>query len=229
MRIYATVAVVGLLLVANSCADAPTKPQPDASFPDQAPLTQRAPGGPARAGALTNVPVTMPVRLPASSAVGTFVGRFSATHVEVVTDPVTGKRTAAVTGVLTGVANVAGRLIRIPEDLPSGMTELVVTGTLSREEGNAKASILRPTQASCDILFLDLGPIHLDLLGLVLDVSQIIIDLNAQTGAGNLLGNLLCGLLGLLDLPGLLAAISQLLDLINSILNAGGGAGMPVA
>ena len=44
----------------------------------------------------------------------------------------------------------------------------------------------------CPILNLDLGPIHLNLLGLILDVSEITITLTAQPGT--LLGGLLCGL-----------------------------------
>ncbi len=68
-------------------------------------------------------------------------------------------------------------------------------------------------QGSCDILFLDLGPINLDLLGLVLNVSQIVIDLDAQTGPGNLLGNLLCAVAGLLD------PSSALADFLDELLN----------
>lgn len=51
----------------------------------------------------------------------------------------------------------------------------------------------------CQILFLDIGPIFLDLLGLQLDISPIQIDLTAVRGPGNLLDNLLCGLVGILD------------------------------
>ncbi len=82
--------------------------------------------------------------------------------------------------------------------------------------------------ASCDVLFLDLGPISLDLLGLTVDLSQVVLDVNAVTGPGNLLGNLLCALLGLLDVTALLTAITQLLETINAILaglNPGGVTG----
>lgn len=67
---------------------------------------------------------------------------------------------------------------------------------------------------SCDILFLDLGPLHLDLLGLTLDLSQITLDVNAVPGAGNLLGNLLCAITGLLDGSG---NTNQIADLLNQI------------
>jgi hypothetical protein len=68
----------------------------------------------------------------------------------------------------------------------------------------------------CDILALDLGPLHLDLLGLVVDLNEVILTITGQTGAGNLLGNLLCGIFGLLDTPGTLGVIT---DLLNSILD----------
>jgi hypothetical protein len=65
---------------------------------------------------------------------------------------------------------------------------------------------------SCDILHLDIGPISLDLLGLEIDLSRIVLDITAQSGAGNLLGNLLCAVAGLLDNP------SALAKLLNDIL-----------
>ena len=71
------------------------------------------------------------------------------------------------------------------------------------------------TQATCDILHLDLGPLSLDLLGLQIDLSRIVLDITAQAGAGNLLGNLLCAVAGLLDSPG---GLARLLDQILGIL-----------
>ncbi|HET9344730.1 MAG TPA: hypothetical protein VFO05_03430 [Candidatus Limnocylindrales bacterium] len=77
-------------------------------------------------------------------------------------------------------------------------------------------------QARCDILLLDLGPLHLDVLGLVVDLSEINLDIHAVPGAGNLLGNLLCAVAGLLDGPlggGLGGLLDRLLDAINDLLN----------
>ena len=54
-------------------------------------------------------------------------------------------------------------------------------------------------QQQCQILFLDLPPIFLDVLGLQVDLSAIQLDITAVTGPGNLLGNLLCELVGILD------------------------------
>lgn len=42
-------------------------------------------------------------------------------------------------------------------------------------------------------------PIFLDLLGLELETDTIELDLTAVAGAGNLLGDLLCAVAGLLD------------------------------
>lgn len=55
-----------------------------------------------------------------------------------------------------------------------------------------------PADADCPILNLELGPIHLDLLGLVVDTSQICLDITAHQGEG-LLGDLLCGVSNLLN------------------------------
>jgi hypothetical protein len=81
--------------------------------------------------------------------------------------------------------------------------------------------------ASCGILLLDLGPLHLDLLGLVVDLNEVVLDITGQTGSGNLLGNLLCALTGLLDIPGAIAGIINLIDSINQLLGTIGGLATP--
>jgi len=52
---------------------------------------------------------------------------------------------------------------------------------------------------TCPILDLDLAPIHLNLLGLVVHTSPICLDINGDSGNGNLLGNLLCDIANLLN------------------------------
>lgn len=51
----------------------------------------------------------------------------------------------------------------------------------------------------CPVLNLELGPLELDLLGLEVFLSEIQLDVTAVAGEGNLLGNLLCAVAGLLD------------------------------
>jgi hypothetical protein len=72
--------------------------------------------------------------------------------------------------------------------------------------------------ATCDILNLVLGPLSLDLLGLQVDLNRVVLNIVAATGAGNLLGNLLCAVAGLLDGGGLLTQVSQILNSILGIL-----------
>ena len=96
----------------------------------------------------------------------------------------------------------------------------LLTGTLTTAAG-ATTTIARNvvlpvqvTQATCDILHLDIGPIALDLLGLRIDLSRIVLDIVAESGPGNLLGNLLCAVANLLNNP------SGLANLLNRILDA---------
>jgi len=76
---------------------------------------------------------------------------------------------------------------------------------------------------ACDVLNLVLGPLHLDLLGLVVDLNKVVLNIVAQSGAGQLLGNLLCAVAGLLDggLGGLLGRITNLLNRILGQLGMG--------
>ena len=82
-------------------------------------------------------------------------------------------------------------------------------------------------QQVCPILDLDIGPIHLNVLGLVIDLSAIHLDITAVSEVSALLGYLLCELVGLLDgialgdlLAGILQQILDLIEQINDILAA---------
>jgi hypothetical protein len=95
--------------------------------------------------------------------------------------------------------------------------QLVATGLLSGVVTNAagaSTSVVRTItlpaavgETTCGILHLDLGPLNLDLLGLRVDLSRVVLDITAESGAGNLLGNLLCGVANLLNDPGGLATL----------------------
>jgi hypothetical protein len=58
---------------------------------------------------------------------------------------------------------------------------------------------LPPIPGACEILNLVLGPIRIDLLGLVIRTNRINLRIDAVPGEGNLLGNLLCAITGILD------------------------------
>ena len=65
--------------------------------------------------------------------------------------------------------------------------------------------------ATCDILNLVLGPLDLNLLGLQVDLNQVILNIVPESGAGNLLGNLLCAVTNLPNGPSPLAGLTNLL------------------
>lgn len=88
-------------------------------------------------------------------------------------------------------------------------------------------AMTQPT--TCPILHLDLGPLNLNLLGLTVHLDEVVLDIVAVPGPGNLLGNLLCAIAGLLDgvdLGGILGNLLQnLIDaLIRLLEGLGGGA-----
>jgi hypothetical protein len=78
-----------------------------------------------------------------------------------------------------------------------------------------------PTPGSCEILTLDLGPLDLNLLGLRVALDEVHLLIEAIPGAGELLGNLLCAVAGLLDggfPPGVLGQIAGILNQIIQII-----------
>ena len=80
-----------------------------------------------------------------------------------------------------------------------------------------------PAGNACSILSLDLGPINLNVLGLVIRTNQIQLRIDAVQGPGNLLGNLLCGITGLLNpatggTPVANTPLGQLTQILNALL-----------
>jgi hypothetical protein len=70
----------------------------------------------------------------------------------------------------------------------------------------------------CSILHLELGPLDLNLLGLRVQLNRVVLDVTAVPGPGNLLGNLLCALTGILDPGGLSGALDDLATALNAVL-----------
>ena len=124
--------------------------------------------------------------------------------------------TMYVKGFLRGVIADAG-----PNTRFSGVQNIPIkkiNGT-SLTDARAASSV-----AACDVLNLVLGPLDLDLLGLQISLNRVVLDIVAVAGAGNLLGNLLCAVVGLLDggpLAGLLGQLQTLLNQILGLLNLG--------
>jgi hypothetical protein len=111
---------------------------------------------------------------------------------------------------LTFAGNITGTVTDLAGDSQDVDQAFESTGDVARQG------------RSCQILALDLGPLDLDLLGLVVNLSDVQLDITAVPGAGNLLGNLLCAVAGLLDGPllgGVLDTVDRLLDRITGILD----------
>lgn len=131
------------------------------------------------------------------------------------------QRFAAQDGKLVGI----GTLVAAVTD-STGTRNIVVGGVVMPVEAStvpAAGAQAVQAQAVCDILHLVLGPLHLDLLGLVIDLNQVVLDITAESGAGNLLGNLLCAIVGLLDPAPTGGALQAIANLLNQILQILGG------
>lgn len=149
-----------------------------------------------------------------------------------VTLPVTGTFTDASGGTGSFVGSLALTEFAADGDVVSAVGDL--TGTLTDSTGAEVGTVNQPvaapvdqvgTLATCEVLNLVLGPLDLDLLGLVVHLDRVVLDITAESGPGNLLGNLLCAVAGLLDGPGagLGAILSNLLNQILALLGSLGG------
>ena len=105
----------------------------------------------------------------------------------------------------------AGRAVSIttaPLCIPAGTGRSASGTPVGRTAAAAAAA------ATCNVLHLVLGPLDLNLLGLVVHLNQVVLDITAVSGPGNLLGNLLCGVAHLLDsngTPGLVNNLGRIL------------------
>lgn len=146
-----------------------------------------------------------------------------------------------ITGVAQGVGNFAGTFAISRFAIQDGVLVAIgqlrgsVTSTTTSVVRNVMTTVALPVAngsgsggadaaascdsaaeavAACDILNLILGPLHLDLLGLVIDLNQVVLEITGTTGAGDLLGNLLCAITGLLDAGSI---GTQLVNLLNQL------------
>lgn len=157
-----------------------------------APSSAAAPAAPpaaSQAAQLASATSTINQVIP---GVGTFVGSFAPTGFT------NQNGQLAVTGLVTGtLTTLTGATVPVSQTVTTTVQSAAANGT-------------------CKILNLVLGPLHLDLLGLNVDLNQVVLNITAQSGAGNLLGNLLCSVAGLLDgngINGLAALLNRLLGL----------------
>jgi hypothetical protein len=133
----------------------------------------------------TSSPITIPIST--SNATGSFVGSLNITQFVNQNGVVSavGTLTGTVTNALTGVTQTITQDVVLP---------------------------LLQASGSCTILHLELGPLDLNLLGVMVHLDKVVLDVSAQSGPGNLLGNLLCGVSHLLDSNGAATALANLLN-----------------
>jgi hypothetical protein len=114
--------------------------------------------------------------------------------------------------ILQGVATVTGVAVQNGQLVAEGTYTGLVNGVQQTAIPFTSSIDLAQAEASCEILDLVLGPLHLDLLGLVVDLDQVHLNITAVPGPGNLLGNLLCAVAGLLDNNGPLQGVTGLVN-----------------
>ncbi|HET9743477.1 MAG TPA: hypothetical protein VFQ00_12065 [Terriglobales bacterium] len=148
--------------------------------------------------------------------------------------PVTGTFTAPTSGPLSSLSSLGSGTMTgtfninhfAVQNNASGTPQLVALGnlvaTLTNAAGQVQTVVLNNVAApvdpsgTCPVLSLTLGPLHLNLLGLVVDIpNPINLNIVAQSGPGNLLGNLLCDVTNLLNGGG---PLSQVANLLNQVL-----------
>ncbi|MEW1806674.1 ABC transporter substrate-binding protein [Pseudarthrobacter sp. NPDC080039] len=164
------------------------------------PATAAAPAAPSTATQSTRVANVTGTINQTIDGVGTFVGSFTPSGFSTQNGQLT------VTGLVQGTFT----------DLNGVATPVSQTLTTTAAAAPSTAAALA-SGGSCDVLNLVLGPLHLNLLGLNVDLNQVVLNITSQTGAGNLVGNLLCAVTGLLDggngLSGLTNLLNRLLGL----------------
>jgi len=128
------------------------------------------------------------------------------------------KRFAAINGAVQAIGTVtAAGTTTADGTTRTAMSTL--SAPVSLTTSSTQQAIAAADPASCPILHLAIGAIDLNLLGLVVTTNPIVLDIVAVPGPGNLLGNLLCTIAGLLNPGGGIAgALNQIVGLLNQIL-----------
>ena len=108
--------------------------------------------------------------------------------------------------------------------LANGVLSGTVTDSSGATVGTVNRTVSMPVAvaaATCQVLNLVLGPLHLNLLGLVIDLNQVHLVITAVQAPGNLLGNLLCAIVHLLDGNPTATGLAALLNAILALLGQG--------
>lgn len=140
--------------------------------------------------------------------------------------PTTG--TATLTGVDSTLGTITGTVTNLRAVYDAASNTTTITGTFTTQlidpltgilttVTDTFSTLLQGADGSCQILHLELGPLDLDLLGLQVHLDQVVLDITAQSGSGQLLGNLLCAVAHLLDSGPFSSILADLTDLLTQI------------
>lgn len=132
--------------------------------------------------------------------------------------PVTG--TSATGGTFTGALSITRFAVQNGQLVANGLLSGTLTdalGTIIGTVTNIPVTLPVAASGTCQILNLTLGPLDLNLLGLTVHLNQVVLNITAQQGPGNLLGNLLCAVANLLNNPGS-GVLNGVANLLNQIL-----------
>ena len=153
--------------------------------------------------AITPTALAAPTNAPATHLTATVSGTATTPSGATLTGSLSNIVFKNVNGVLTLTGNLTG-------------TVKSATGQVLKTFSNVPISVpVTSTSTTCPILHLTLGPLSLSLLGLNVYLSQVVLDITAQSGPGNLLGNLLCSVAHLLDSN---ASVNGLVNALNNLL-----------
>ena len=187
-----------------------------------------------------SVPISGTFTDPAGG-IGRFSGTFTITRFAAVNDSI--HAVGGITGTLTdsqgNVIATGFQTVSVPVTASSGpaaatanasqtpaerpVTFMKTSFDSSQPASFAHAARTAPApQLVCQILRLSIGAIDLNLLGLTVHLNPVLLIINAVPGPGNLLGNLLCAIVNLLNGGG---PLSQLVALLNQLLALLGGLG----
>ena len=176
-----------------------------------------------------------------AGGIGRFSGTFTITRFAVVNDSI--HAVGGITGTLTDsqghVIATGFQSVSVPITASSG--PIAATTDASQAPAARPAMFMKTSfdssqpalfsraartvpapQLSCQILRLSIGAIDLNLLGLTVHLNPVLLVINAVPGPGNLLGNLLCAIVNMLNGGGPLV---QVVALLNQLLEVLGGLG----
>ncbi len=168
-------------------------------------MATSASAAPAATSAAAARSVTEPVTGTFTNAAGqgTFSGTFTPTSFKVAN------------GVLDAVGTLKGTLTDATGKSLGSVSQTAAlpvqtsAASAAAAHGSAARAAALPA-ASCGVLNLVLGPLNLNLLGLVVTLNQVHLNITAVTGS--LLGDLLCDVANLLNGGGALSSITTLLN-----------------